>query len=204
MRSCRSNYLQRRMSPGCRLLPQGQGVSGSLPKMSSSGGCGFHSSCWSPQSANRPANSTLECAQAKPQLSRRCDSFAPSRERGESACSDVLAQQSAVNARQDAPLPAMVLEVNPPEGLVNLATYLWVNPATYGGQPYSEQATVPAPWTVDWDYWVTQTVSVACPAGALPGSRCTSTRQTLQHHHESTTSRARPSASRRVASATLS
>jgi hypothetical protein len=95
-----------------------------------------------------------------------------------------LAQEAAVNTRQDVPLPGIVLDANPPEGLVNLATYFWVDPATYGGQPYSEQATVPAPWTVDWDYWVTRTASAACPPGALPGSHCTSTTQVLQHHHE--------------------
>jgi hypothetical protein len=79
----------------------------------------------------------------------------------------------------------MVLKPNPPEGLVNLVSWFWVDPATYDGQAFSQQAVINEPWTVDWDYWVTHTESAPCPAGSAPGSTCTTTTRTAEHHHES-------------------
>ena len=95
-----------------------------------------------------------------------------------------LAQQAAEAAHRDIPLPSIAVQSNPPVGLVNLPTYFWVDPATYQGQPYSLNVVLPSPWTVDWDYMVTETVTVPCPPESAPGSHCTSTQQVQRHHHE--------------------
>jgi hypothetical protein len=95
-----------------------------------------------------------------------------------------LAEQAALDTQHDILLPGMVLQSNPPQGLVNLPTYFWVDRATYGGQTYFQQVVLPDPWTVDWDYWVTHTVSGPCPPGGDPTATCTTTTRSQEHHHE--------------------
>jgi hypothetical protein len=95
-----------------------------------------------------------------------------------------LAQQIATDTQRDVLLPGMVLVPNPPEGLVNIPSWFWVDPATYDGQSFSQQVALNEPWTIDWDYWVSQTETVPCPPDAQPGTTCTRTVQTAEHHHE--------------------
>jgi hypothetical protein len=95
-----------------------------------------------------------------------------------------VAQQAARDIQRDILLPGMVLKSNPPEGLVNLPTYFWVDRATYGGQTYFQQVVLSDPWTVDWDYWVTHTATGPCPPGDDPNAICTSTTRVQEHHHE--------------------
>ena len=95
-----------------------------------------------------------------------------------------LAEQAALDTQRDILLPGMVLQSNPPQGLVNLPTYFWVDRATYGGQTYFQQVVLPDPWTVDWDYWVTHTVTGPCPPGNDPSATCTTTTRSQEHHHE--------------------
>jgi hypothetical protein len=95
-----------------------------------------------------------------------------------------LAEQAALDTQRDILLPYMVLKSNPPEGLVNLPTYFWVDRATYGGQTYFQEVVLPTPWTVDWDYWVTHTVSRPCPTADDPNATCTTSTRSQEHHHE--------------------
>jgi hypothetical protein len=95
--------------------------------------------------------------------------------------------QAVQAAWKDIPLPGIVLQANPPEGLAQMDSWFWVDRTTYQGQTFSEQADVPVPWTLDWDTTLHHHDVSSGPCPTDPTQTCTSSRdwdETLHHHED--------------------
>ena len=62
-----------------------------------------------------------------------------------------LIDQELQAAWKDVPIPGIVLQANPPEGLSQMDSWFWVDRRTYDGQRFWEPVHIPVPWTLDWD-----------------------------------------------------
>lgn len=62
-----------------------------------------------------------------------------------------LIDQTVQAAWKDVPLPGIVMQANPLEGLAQLESWFWVDRGTYDGQAFSEPVHMPVPWTLDFD-----------------------------------------------------
>lgn len=83
-----------------------------------------------------------------------------------------LINQTATAALAGTPLPGIVIQTNPTIGLAQVDSWFWVDPTTYGGQAYSHSVTLPAPWTVDWDYLVHHRDAIYGPCPGDPTQSC--------------------------------
>ena len=74
----------------------------------------------------------------------------------------VAAQNLAKALFKDIPLPNIVVGMNPPRGIVNIATWFWVEPASYAGASIVETAPQDLPWQEWWTETVEHTSSHPC------------------------------------------
>jgi hypothetical protein len=80
--------------------------------------------------------------------------------------------QAGGDTLADMVLPGIVIQTNPTIGLAQVESWFWVDRATYNGQPYSQTTSLPAPWTLDWDYLVHHHDAVNGPCPGNPGESC--------------------------------
>jgi hypothetical protein len=90
-------------------------------------------------------------------------------------------------AWKDVPLPGIVMDANPPEGLAQLESWFWVDRNTYGGQAFSEPVHLPVPWTLDFDTLVHHHDTSNGPCPDDPSQTCTTSHdwdETIHTHQE--------------------
>ncbi len=97
-----------------------------------------------------------------------------------------LAHQEVQAALRDVPLPGIVLQANPPNGLAEMDSWFWVDRRTYEGQVFREPVHIPVPWTLDWDTLVHHHDTSSAPCADDPGQQCTTSHDWDEtvHHHE--------------------
>jgi len=74
----------------------------------------------------------------------------------------VAAHNLAAALFKDIPLPNIVVGMNPLRGIVNIATWFWVEPASYAGASIVETAPQDLPWQEWWTETVEHTSSHPC------------------------------------------
>jgi len=97
-----------------------------------------------------------------------------------------LVNQEVQAAWKDVPVPGIVMQANPPEGLTQMDSWFWVDRTTYEGQVYSEPVHIPAPWTLDWDTVIHHHDTSSGPCAGDPAAQCTTRHDWDEtvHHHE--------------------
>jgi hypothetical protein len=98
-----------------------------------------------------------------------------------------LIDRAVQAAWKDVPLPGIVMDANPPEGLAQLESWFWVDRNTYGGQPFSEPVHMPVPWTLDFDTILHHHDTSSAPCPADPSQTCTTSHdwdETVHTHQD--------------------
>jgi hypothetical protein len=101
---------------------------------------------------------------------------------------DWLVGQTARRALSDMPLPGIIIQTNPRQGVTQMESWFWVDRGTYEGQPYSQTVRIEAPWTIEWDYLVHHHEQVHGPCPADPAQTCVigfNDWDETRHHEES-------------------
>jgi hypothetical protein len=98
-----------------------------------------------------------------------------------------LVDRAVQAAWKDVPLPGIVMDANPPEGLAQLESWFWVDRNTYGGQVFSEPVHMPVPWTIDFDTLVHHHDTSSGPCPDDPTQTCTTSHdwdETVHTHQD--------------------
>jgi hypothetical protein len=108
----------------------------------------------------------FQCEPAPPSLGGRLN------ERSTRVLTTWLASRVGRELQGDMLLPDIVIQANPDPGIVNIDSWFWVDPSTYGGQLVSDGAELPVPWTLFWDEIVHHHDAVSGPCARDPSQSC--------------------------------
>jgi hypothetical protein len=103
-----------------------------------------------------------------------------------------LVRQLGQGAFGDAALPDIQLRANPDPGITGIPTWFWVDPASYGGQPFSYTVAMPVQWMEYWDTIEHHHDVSSSPCPDDPTQSCTTTHDwdELAHHEQEHTDHA--------------